>query len=134
MYPPLPEDARLGELQRQLQPPVAVEDDAAPSRHLPMWLRVGMIAMGALLLVVGLAGLFLPGIQGIVTILAGVAVLSLVSTHADRLLRWSLGPWPRLLERVEHLRERLHDWLHLQAERVRRRWGRRHGCRPSDGS
>jgi hypothetical protein len=135
MYPPLPEDATLHELQRQLPPPAAMDGPLRPEpHHLPVWLRVGLIVVGILLLVVGVAGLFLPGLQGVITILAAVALLSLVSQRADRLLRWGLGPWPQLLARVEHRRERLHDWMHRQAQALRDRWSRRRGCGPPPSS
>lgn len=99
----------MAELERQLPPPVAAVlpvTAAADSERLPMWLRVALTAVAVLLLLVGVAGLFLPGLQGIVTILAGIALLSLVSSHADRFLRWSLSRWPKLLAKVEELREK----------------------------
>lgn len=133
MYPPFPEDARLAELERQLPPPPpAVPPLAAAPEHVafPVWLRVGLIVCALLLLVVGVAGLVLPGIQGIVTIVAGVALLSLVSSNADRFLRWSLGPWPRILDKVEHMRERSRHWLLRRVERFAARSARRRGCAP----
>ncbi|HUO86720.1 MAG TPA: PGPGW domain-containing protein [Thermoanaerobaculia bacterium] len=133
MYPPFPEDARLAELERQLPTPTALTLRGGPAgapERLPVWLRVGLIASAVVLLLVGVAGLFLPGIQGIVTILAGVALLSLVSSHADRFLRWSLGPWPTALDKVEDLRERSRRWLMRLAARV----SRRRGCAPPAAS
>ncbi len=112
MYPPLPQDAQLGELGRQLQPPAPPEPERAPAPRVGVWWRVGLLTLGIVLLVVGVAGLVLPGIQGILTIVLGVALLSMVSTTADRFLRWSLSPWPRLLEKVERRRDRTRSWLH----------------------
>lgn len=118
MYPPTPDDATLTELSRQLPPPPAREgdpdgaDDVMAVVSLPFWPRVGLIVVGTLLLIVGVAGLFLPGIQGILTILVGIALLSLVSESAYRFLRWSLGRWPSALERVEDLREKTNAWIH----------------------
>lgn len=132
MYPPFPQDARLAELERQLPPPPpALPPLAAEAGHVafPMWLRVGLIVCAVLLLVVGVAGLFLPGLQGIVTIVAGVALLSLVSSSADRFLRWSLGPWPKFLDKVEDARERSRGWLLRLVERIAHRTARRRGCR-----
>jgi hypothetical protein len=134
MYPPFPEDARLAELERQLPPPpptAALPLAAAPEHvRFPMWLRVGLIVCALLLLIVGVAGLVLPGIQGIVTIVAGVALLSMVSSHADRLLRWSLGRWPRVLDKVEDTRERSRAWLFRLVQRFADRNARRRGCAP----
>jgi hypothetical protein len=133
MYPPFPEDARLAELELQLPPPPPARPPLAGApEHVsfPMWLRVGLIVCALLLLVVGVAGLVLPGIQGIVTIVAGVALLSLVSANADRFLRWSLGPWPRILDKVEEMRERSRGWLLRIAQRLADRGERRRGCTP----
>jgi hypothetical protein len=154
MYPPSLHDACFDELQLQLAPPPpppAAEgpqiESAAPPRvgraDLPLGWRVSLIAVAVLLVLVGVAGLFLPGLQGIVTILAGVALLSLVSHSAHRFLQWSLGPWPGLLDKVENLRLRLHDWLHRTREKLgqRRKAGRgaraaarSHGARPEGGA
>jgi hypothetical protein len=133
MYPPFPEDARLAELELQLPPPLPARPPlAGDPEHVafPMWLRVGLIVCALLLVVVGVAGLVLPGIQGIVTIVAGVALLSLVSSNADRFLRWSLGPWPRILDKVEDMRERSRGWLLRIAQRLADRGARRRGCAP----
>lgn len=81
--------------------------------HLSRWMRVLLFGVGWVLVVVGVAGLVLPGIQGIITILAGLAVLSVVSRRAHGWVRRVLSRWPRLRKRVERLR-----W------RVRRRFGR----------
>ena len=79
---------------------------------LPMGVRVGIFILGWLLILVGVAGLVLPGIQGIVTILAGAALLSLDNQLVYRGLRRLLARWPNLWHRIEHFRERAHDRLH----------------------
>jgi hypothetical protein len=66
---------------------------------------------GWVLILVGVAGLVLPGIQGVITILAGAALLSLDNELVYRALRRLLSRWPNLWLRVEHFRERAHDWL-----------------------
>jgi len=81
-------------------------------RRLSLGTRVLAFAIGWSLLLVGVAGLALPGIQGILTILVGVAVLSLASETAYRLLKRLLHRWPPVWNRIERLRERVHDWLH----------------------
>ncbi len=73
--------------------------------------RIFLLIVGWLLLLIGIAGLILPGIQGIVTILAGAAVLSLASEIVYRLMRRALGRWPKLLERMEKIRARIHSWF-----------------------
>lgn len=84
---------------------------------LPPWLRIALLGIGLALVVIGIAGLVLPGLQGVFTILLGLAVLSLVSRSTHRFLRWTLGPWPRLRKRVERQRRRFHRWLHRNVAR-----------------
>jgi hypothetical protein len=79
--------------------------------RLPVWLRIALFALGWLLILVGIAGLVLPGIQGVLTLLVGVAVLSLVSELAYELLRKTLRRWPKAWEKVESFREKAHQKL-----------------------
>lgn len=125
MPPHIPDQARFYELQGSLSRPSLDgsnthrrrEDAGSTARRrtgngLPLWLRITLIGVAAVLLAIGIAGLFLPGLQGILTILLGLALLSLVSRRTHRLLRWSLRPWPGLRKRVERMRHRSHRWLH----------------------
>lgn len=73
--------------------------------------RILLLIVGWLLVLIGIAGLVLPGIQGIITIVAGAAVLSLASEIAYRVMRRVLGPWPGLWSRIERLRAKVHGWL-----------------------
>ena len=84
----------------------------APRRPLPAWKRILLFVIGWTVLLIGIAGLVLPGIQGIVTILLGAAILSLVSESAYRILRRLLGRWPGLMERVDGWRQKLAEKLH----------------------
>lgn len=83
----------------------------APSRarrhRLPQFTRIGFFVVGWTLVAVGLAGLVLPGIQGVVTILAGLSVLSVVSRTAHGWTRQVLRRWPGLRRKMERLRWRL---------------------------
>lgn len=79
---------------------------------LPAWKRILLFIAGWTILLIGIAGLVLPGIQGILTILVGVAILSLASETAYRLLKWSLQRWPGALERIEGWRDKLRSRLH----------------------
>lgn len=78
---------------------------------LPLWTRLLLLLVGWLLVLIGVAGLVLPGIQGVVTIFAGAAILSLVSEAVYDALRWSFRRWPKGWRRVIRLRRRLHRWL-----------------------
>ena len=94
-------------------PPTSPEETKWKRKlRLSLGTRVLTFAVGWALLLVGVAGLALPGIQGILTILVGVAVLSLASETAYRLLRRLLHRWPPVWDRIERLRERIHGWLH----------------------
>jgi len=78
---------------------------------LPLGVRLLVLFVGGLLVAIGIAGLLLPGIQGIVTILLGAAVLSLASDWIYKLQRRMLSRWPRVSERNERFRHRIHNWL-----------------------
>jgi sulfite exporter TauE/SafE len=94
-------------------PPLELEEAKRRRKlRLSLGTRVLTFAIGWALLLVGVAGLALPGIQGILTILVGIAVLSLASETAYRLLRRLLHRWPQVWNRIERLRERIHRRLH----------------------
>ncbi len=75
-------------------------------------MRVVAFVLGWGLVLVGVVGLALPGIQGVLTLLAGTAVLSVVSETVYRLLRRLFARWPGGWRRVRSFRKRVHDWLH----------------------
>lgn len=79
--------------------------------QLPLGTRVLLHAVGGSLVVLGIAGLVLPGLQGVLLILAGAAVLSLASAVVHRWLRLLFTRWPGGWKRVERLRRWLHDKL-----------------------
>ncbi len=86
--------------------------DARPElRPLPVLVRIFLYFLGWLLIIVGLLGLVLPGIQGILTLALGAAALSLVSEAVHRRLRSVLKPWPAGQRRMELLRAKVHSWL-----------------------
>jgi len=81
--------------------------------------RAFLFVTGWLLVFVGVAGLVLPGIQGIITILAGLAVLSVVSRTAHGWVRRALSRWPGLRKRVERLRRRVrHRFRRARADQA----------------
>ena len=97
--------------------PLPLEIRVGSRPPLPLGVRVGIFIAGWLLILVGVAGLVLPGLQGILTILAGAALLSLDNELVYRGLRRLLTRWPHLWHRVEHFRERAHDRLHRMFHR-----------------
>jgi hypothetical protein len=80
-------------------------------KRLPFWPRVLVLLAGWLVILIGIAGLFLPG-PGTLAIFAGAALLSVASEVAYKGIAGSLKRWPRLHRNFESLRERLHDRLH----------------------
>jgi fatty acid desaturase len=86
-------------------------------RPLPLWLRVVVLIVGWIVLLVGVAGLVLPGIQGVITILLGAAILSVSSELAHRWVRKCLQRWPKVWNRVEGFRDRIHDRLYRMVHR-----------------
>ena len=96
----------------RLREPLQLEIRMTPRRRLSMGVRVGIFIVGWLLILVGVAGLVLPGIQGIATILVGAALLSLDNEIIYRGLRRLLARWPRVWHKLEHFREKSHDWIH----------------------
>jgi uncharacterized membrane protein YbaN (DUF454 family) len=80
-------------------------------RPLPLWLRILVLLVGWIVLLVGVAGLVLPGIQGIATIAIGAAILSVASELAYEWMRKSLSRWPKIWDRVERFRDRISDKL-----------------------
>lgn len=78
---------------------------------LPFPIRLIVLIVGGLLLAVGVAGLALPGIQGILTIVLALAVLSLASKWVHYGLRRLLARWPSAYDRMERIRHRVHGWL-----------------------
>ncbi|HWN45278.1 MAG TPA: PGPGW domain-containing protein [Thermoanaerobaculia bacterium] len=81
-------------------------------RPFPFMVRVGIFLLGWILILVGVAGLVLPGIQGVITIVAGAALLSLDNELAYRALHRVLKRWPKIWQRVERFREKAHDRIH----------------------
>ena len=84
---------------------------------LSLGMRVVAFVLGWGLVLVGVVGLALPGIQGVLTLLAGTAVLSVISETVYRLLRWLFRRWPGGWKRVAGFRRRVHGWLHREESR-----------------
>jgi len=90
--------------------------------------RLVLLVLGWLLVLIGIAGLVLPGLQGILTLLLGGALLSLVSPRILAVLRWLFRPWPRGWRRLLRWRQRAHRWIYTKLHR-----GDGEGDEPRDG-
>jgi uncharacterized protein len=79
----------------------AAAEACGPSKRLPMWKRILVAAAGWLLLVLGLAGLFLPVLPGILLVLIGLAVLSSEYHWARRWMTKLREAFPQIDSRLQ---------------------------------
>lgn len=91
--------------------PEESDDRLAELHPLPLRTKAIALVLGWLLILVGLAGLVLPVFQGVLSLLLGAAVLSLVSETMLRWLRRAMRRWPESWRRMLRLRRRVHGWL-----------------------
>jgi uncharacterized membrane protein YbaN (DUF454 family) len=71
------------------------------------WREAGTWALGVTFLVLGVAGLVLPILQGILFLLVGLAILSRVSDRASAILAWAKERAPdKAVRKSEELQER----------------------------
>jgi peptidoglycan/LPS O-acetylase OafA/YrhL len=82
-----------------------------PPSHLPLGWRVFFVVSGWLLVLLGIAGLALPGIQGVLTIIAGAALLSAASETSYWVLRRAFRRWPWGWRKLERSRRRIYRRL-----------------------
>lgn len=96
--------------------PPAAEQRFQPSRfpdlpRLPPSTRILLLILGWILILLGILGLVLPGLQGVVTLVLGAAALSLVSRSILTLLRFLFRRWPRGWRAILRTRRRVYRWL-----------------------
>lgn len=72
------------------------------------WKDALRITAGLVMLTLGLAGLFLPLLQGILFLLVAGFLLAPFSPPIQRVLDWARHRYPRLFARAHRLRERIH--------------------------
>jgi len=80
-------------------------------RKLPYYGRIVAAILAWVLLVIGLAGLVLPGLQGVLTLALSATMFSLTSARAHERLRSAFRPWPKGWRRVVKVRRTLERWL-----------------------
>ena len=73
--------------------------------------RILLMVLGWTMILLGLAGLVLPGLQGVLTLVLGAAALSLVSPRILRALRYLFSPWPKAWRLVLRARRRVLYWF-----------------------
>lgn len=85
--------------------------DIDPLPPLPRTTRLLLLLLGWTLVLVGLVGLVLPGLQGVLTLLAGAAVLSLVTPRLHQWLERRLHDRPWARKKLSQLRRKIHGWV-----------------------
>ena len=71
-----------------------------------------MIAAGWFFIVLGIAGLFLPVLQGILFLLIGLLILSSEYVWAHRILSRLRQRFPRVTHRADAISASVHAWVH----------------------
>lgn len=82
---------------------------------LPTWKRLVLWVLGWFLVLLGLAGLVLPVLQGWLTLFLATAILSLVSEGIYKLLRRLFSRSPKSWRKVLRLRRWVHRRLHRES-------------------
>lgn len=87
--------------------------------ELPLWAKAVFLVVGWMLVLLGIAGLFLPVLQGFLLLVPGLAILSMVSDRVHAFLRARFRRWPRGWRRLEKFRRRVERKI-VRARRRRR--------------
>ncbi len=80
-------------------------------------IKAFLLFAGWFLILLGLLGLVLPILQGVLFLLLGAALLSLVSSSVYYGLRKLFARWPRGWRKLLALRQRVHRWLDRNVRR-----------------
>lgn len=72
--------------------------------------RIGILALGWIFILLGIAGLFLPVLQGVLFLLIGLVILSTEYVWAHHLLGRLRTRFPHLAEKIDHAAARVRRW------------------------
>jgi hypothetical protein len=97
---PPPEEPRKANSEEDL------EEIHIPS--LPFGTRIVVLVLSWLCLILGLAGLLLPGLQGFLLLFLGMALMSVASDTVHRWMERALHRHPGLQKRLQRFREKIH--------------------------
>lgn len=91
------------------EPEIPLDDGEAHIHipDLPLALRILLLVAGWFVIVLGLAGLLLPGLQGILLLILGAAILSVASDTVHRWLENLLQHRPQMRDRLNRFRSKL---------------------------
>ena len=76
--------------------------------ELPLRVRVSFLILGWLMVLIGIAGIFLPVLQGFAFIFIGLVMLSIASDRLHGWLERVLSRYPGIRQRYQRLRQKLH--------------------------
>ena len=79
--------------------------------------RWTLLAAGWFFIVLGIAGLFLPILQGILFLLIGLLILSSEYVWAHRILSRLRERFPRIAQRAHAISQAAHHWIHARLHR-----------------
>ncbi len=77
----------------------------------PKVTRILTWVIGCIFILLGIAGLFLPFLQGILFLLIGLYLLSRESPWAKELLNKIKDRYPRMARKLDEAKERAESWL-----------------------
>ncbi len=75
---------------------------------LPLGTRIVLLGVSWICLLLGLAGLLLPGLQGVLLLLLGMALMSVASDTVHRWMERALHRHPGLRKKLNHFRKKIH--------------------------
>jgi uncharacterized protein len=79
--------------------------------------RVTLLVVGWAFILLGIAGLFLPVLQGILFLLIGLFILSSEYVWAHKLLHKLKQRFPRIAEQFENAKARAEAWMNRMSKR-----------------
>lgn len=74
--------------------------------------RIGVITVGWAFILLGIAGLFLPILQGVLFLLIGLLILSTEYVWAHHLLQKLRARFPKLAVTMDEAKVRAERWIH----------------------
>jgi len=91
-----------------------------PPKPPSAWARRGKILAGWGFLLLGVAGLFLPVLQGFLFLAVGLYILRDEYAWAQRTIDWMRRKFPRYAAQMDQGRDRAAAWLQRWRRKVRR--------------
>lgn len=80
--------------------------------------RLGVLALGWAFLLAGIAGLFLPILQGVLFILIGLLILSTEYVWAHHLLEKIKRRFPKVAKQFDAATAKAHKWIHRDSAKA----------------